>query len=125
MFDDKLTRLEMSHNIIINDASKHEEVEYNPNLAMMIGRVICDINANVQCRGMDFVQSFAQQYILPKGLKKLREKGEAGVWKELEQLHKRTCFTPVDVSEMTPSEKQKAMEALMFLTEKKDHTVKG
>jgi len=37
----------------------------------------------------------------------------------LDQLVKRVCFMPVSVAEMTPNEKRKAMEALMFLTEKR------
>jgi hypothetical protein len=35
------------------------------------------------------------------------------------------CFGPILVSELTASEKKKAQEALMFLTEKRDGTIKG
>ena len=45
--------------------------------------------------------------------------------KELDQLHKRMCFTPVDINDLTTSEKKKSMEAMMLLTEKKDKTVEG
>ena len=34
-------------------------------------------------------------------------------------------FQPVDINDLTTSEKKKAMEAMMLLTEKKDKTVKG
>jgi hypothetical protein len=44
---------------------------------------------------------------------------------ELKQLHERVCFTPINVSELTPSERKKAMMALMLLTEKRDGAVKG
>ena len=54
-----------------------------------------------------------------------KEKGHAAAMKELDQLHKRMCFTPVDINDLTTSEKKKAMEAMMLLTEKKDKTVKG
>ena len=40
-------------------------------------------------------------------------------------MHKRTCFQPVDISSLSPEEKRKAVKALMFLTEKRDDTVKG
>ena len=53
------------------------------------------------------------------------EKGHAGASKELDQLHRRTCFGPISVADLTPSERKKAMEALMFLTEKPDGTIKG
>jgi hypothetical protein len=45
--------------------------------------------------------------------------------KEADQLHRRNCFTPVDVATLTPEEKRKAAEALMLLSEKRDQTVKG
>jgi hypothetical protein len=58
-------------------------------------------------------------------MKKFGDKGAQAATKELDQLHQRNCFTPIDVSTMTPSEKKKAQQALMFLTEKQDRTVKG
>ena len=54
-----------------------------------------------------------------------KEKGHAAAMKELNQLHKRMCFTPVDINDLTASEKKKAIEAMMLLSEKKDKTVKN
>ena len=57
-----------------------------------------------------------------------KEKGDAAAMKELDQLQKRMCFKPVDINDLTTSEKKRAMEAMqamMLLTEKKDKTVKG
>ena len=68
---------------------------------------------------------FAQQYMLNKGLKVFGEKGKAASKKELKQLHDRLCFTPKSVAEMTPLETARAVEALMFLSEKRDGTIKG
>ena len=45
--------------------------------------------------------------------------------KEIGQLYNRTCFTPIDISTMTPEEKRKAVEALLFLCEKRDGSIKG
>ena len=42
------------------------------------------------------------------------EKGTKSNEKELRQLHDRTCFRPISKADMTPDEKMKAMEALMF-----------
>jgi len=67
----------------------------------------------------------AQQYALKKGLQKFGERGSEGAMKELEQLHRRTCFSPVDVSTMTQEERVKAMVAIMLLTEKRDGSIKG
>src|SRR4029078_8048442 len=100
---------------------KAEVEEYNPQLAMVIARCMADINAKVMVQGA----SYGQQYILQKGLKKFKERGSKAAIKELDQLHKQNCFTPVDVSSLTAPEKRKAQEALMFLTEKRDQSCKG
>lgn len=70
--------------------------------------------------------SFAQQYILQKEINVFgREKSSKAVSKELDQLPKQNCFAPMDVSTLTSSEKKKAQQAMMLLTEKKDGTIKG
>ena len=43
----------------------------------------------------------------------------------MEQLHKRTCFTPINIADLTPEEKKQVMDSLIFLVEKKGGTVKG
>jgi hypothetical protein len=93
---------------------------YDAQLAMVWARCMSDMNIKVMTREA----SYGQQYILQKGLKKFKERGSEAATKELDQLHKRNCFTPVDVSSLTAKEKRKAMEALMFLTEKRDQSVK-
>ena len=120
--DDDYHKLEMCHNLVAQESrNTDQDVEYNPQLAMVIARVMCDINAKTTAQGA----SFAQQYIFQKGLKKFGQRGKAAAGKELDQLHRRTCFTPIDISTLTPEEKRKAMEALMFLTEKRDKSIKG
>jgi hypothetical protein len=69
--------------------------------------------------------SHSQQYILQKGLKVFGNKGHEASKKEIDQLHRRTCFAPMKVQEMKPSERKKAQMALMFITEKRDKSVKG
>ena len=69
--------------------------------------------------------AFAQQYILEKGLKIFGKRGQEAAQKEMDQLYKRNCFTPVSVSEMTETERKKAQRALLFLTEKRDKYIKG
>ena len=43
----------------------------------------------------------------------------------MKQLHDRTCWEPIKVSTMTPTEKAKALESLIFLVEKKDGRIKA
>jgi hypothetical protein len=52
-------------------------------------------------------------------------RGKQAAIEELDQLHKRICFNPVDVSSMTRSGKNLAMQSLLFLTEKRDGRIKG
>jgi len=72
-----------------------------------------------------FGANFAQQYILKKGLEKFKEQGQQACSEELNQLHRRNCFTAVQIAELTQQEREKAMEALMFLMEKRDGRIKG
>ena len=90
-------------------------------MAAVIASIIVDINSRATADGA----SFAQQHILQKGLKIFGERGAQASKKEMTQLHERNCFTPIDPNELTPDEKKKAQQALMFLAEKRDGTIKG
>jgi hypothetical protein len=59
------------------------------------------------------------------GLKKFKEKGEAGVTKELTQMHDMNVFRPIEVESLTHDEKKKALSLLMFFKEKRDSSVKA
>ena len=64
-------------------------------------------------------------YSMNAGLKKFKEKGEAGVSKELKQLHDMEVFRPVEEGSLSKKEKDKAVALLMFLKEKRDHSGKA
>jgi hypothetical protein len=120
--EDKLRQLEYCHNLEAQVKPDEEMIlEYGSNKAMLITRFIQDKTMNVNKHGA----SFAQQYMLQKGLKVFGKKGHEASMKEIDQLHKRTCFAPLKVKEMKPSKRKKAQIALMFLTEKRDKSVKG
>ena len=114
-------QLEHCHNMQKAPLSQVIDEEYNLNKALVIARVILDIHNRVKEQGVNF----AQNYIYQKGVKLYGKKGKDAGFKELDQLHRRNCFTPIDIKELTPKEKAQAMEALMFLTEKKDGSIKG
>jgi hypothetical protein len=90
-----------------------QRIEYDDNIAVVAAKTVESIEHAVSQRGA----AFAQQYILQKGLKKFGEGGKQAASEELDQLHKRNCFNPVDVSKMT-NPKKRAMQSLLFLTEK-------
>jgi hypothetical protein len=114
--------LEYHHNLITqNEPDEDQSKEYSPSDAMLIARLMYDLNTRVVREGA----SFAQQYLLNKGLKIFGQKGRDASKKKMDQLHRRRCFTPKSIAEMTQIEQRKAQQALMFLGEKRDRTVKG
>ena len=117
-----IREIEYCHNLIAQvHPNPNEDVEYKNTHAMLIARCMDDINNRVTTRGA----SFAQQFLLHKGLKVFGEHSHEAATKEMDQLHRRNCFTPISVKDMTSTERRKAMGALMFLTEKRDKSVKG
>jgi hypothetical protein len=119
---DKLRQLEYCHNLVAQVKPDEEmNIEYGSNEAILIARFIQDITMNVNKHGA----SFAQQFMLQKGLNVFGNKGHEASMKEIDQLHKRTCFAPLKEKEMKHSERKKAQMALMFLTEKRDKSMKG
>ena len=64
--DTEARKLEQCHNIIVDDTKNIETFEYEEEMASVIGKLIADINGGVTRRGLEFVQVFAQQYLLDK-----------------------------------------------------------
>ena len=121
-FEDNMRELEYCHNLIAQvHPNPDMDMEYDTYEATVIARNMNDLNQKITIQGACFVQ----QYILKKGLEKFGEEGKKAAMKELDQLHKRNCFTPILVKHMTREERNKAMEALMFVAEKRDLTKKG
>ena len=118
--DEKWAALEQCHNIIVDEKTVETE-EYTPQEAVVLARNIVDINKQVTIHGACFVQ----QYTLQKGLKIFKKKGRNAAVKEVDQLHRRIAFTPISIAELTPEEKRKAQKALMFLSQKRDGSLKG
>jgi hypothetical protein len=119
---DEEGQLEYCHNLVVQTKpDPSQSKEYNPQDAMLMARLIYDLNNKVVREGA----SFAQQYLLNKGLKVFGQKGHDASMKEMDQLHCRSCFTPASIKKMTQAERRKAQVALMFLGEKQDGTIKG
>ena len=66
-----------------------------------------------------------QQYIYHKGLKVFGNKGRKALEKEMGQLDDRECFKPIQVDKLSNDERRKAQNAIAYLTEKRDGTIKG
>ena len=62
----------MCHNLITQGVpNPREDVDYNPQLAMVILRAMSNINNKTMSQG----ESFGQQYILQKGMKEFGDRG--------------------------------------------------
>ena len=64
-------------------------------------------------------------YSMGAGIKMFKERGEAGVTKELTQMHDMDVFCPVARDLLMKEERTKALSSLMFLKEKRDQSVKA
>jgi hypothetical protein len=116
--------LEVRHNLFIQSKSKKvKEDFYTEGQALLIAHLMIEMDH--KATNVGGAAHFAQQYILQKGLKKFGQKGSDAATKELKQLHDCVCFESISVADISQSEIQKSMEALMLLTEKRDGTIKG
>jgi hypothetical protein len=99
--------------------------EYSQDTAQVIATVMCHWN-NV-CRQFDetALAMFIQTYSLNKGIKKFGQKGKDAAIKEMKQLHNRTVFEGIKIKDMTPLERKRAMESLLFLVEMHDGKIKA
>jgi hypothetical protein len=88
--------------------------EYNINNAKVIAQTINKMN-----------MQFAQTYSLAIGIKAFGADGHPAAHEKMKQLHNRVVFIPLLVEELTQIEKRRAMESLIFLTEKKDGKIKA
>ena len=69
--------------------------------------------------------SFIETFSLKRGIAKFGEPGREAAKAEMKQLHERTAFTPLHPEEMTPAERRKTLESLIFLVQKRDGRIKA
>jgi hypothetical protein len=95
-------KLEEAYNIAWKPGSKKTS-EYGLNAAQVAAKFMVETHDQVIIAGA----SYAQQYLLKKGLQKFGMKGSDAITKELDQLHKRNCFALVDVSKLTVGKRRR------------------
>jgi hypothetical protein len=62
---------------------------------------------------------------LKKAIHNYRKKGYDAALQEMRQSKERRCFIPILQDELKATEKKRAMDLLIFLTEKKDGSIKA
>ena len=70
-------------------------------------------------------QQYVVTYSIKAGINKFGTQAKASAHKEMKQLHDRSCFWPVHTCSLNRSERQRAMDSLLFLTEKRDKTIRS
>ena len=89
--------------------------EYSSASAGVIGAYISGIKSKIEREGISFIQQFCMR----KRLKAFdRETGMKSMVKEIEHLHQRNSFKPINVCNMTDGEKARVQDAIMLLTQK-------
>jgi Reverse transcriptase (RNA-dependent DNA polymerase) len=58
-------------------------------------------------------------------VKKFGSRAEEVAMKDMEQMIERDCFEPIHQEELNETERRRAMESLIFLSEKKDKSIKA
>lgn len=108
-----IRKKEKEHNFIqVEGEAKEKTLDYAAYEAGVVG-------------GFLIKHCFSQMYIMQKGVKVFGARGVSAAKEELKQLHDRTCWRALAVKELTRQERERAMECLMFLTEKKTNDIKG
>jgi hypothetical protein len=111
-------------------ANKSQIEEYNQDTTNVIAYMMTHYNYTMA--GMNDIETFSfiqtyslNTYSLNQGLKRFGERGWKAAHKEVRQLHDRIVFEPIHIEDMTPLERKRATESLIFLAEKRDETIKA
>ena len=108
---DLLKKREEVHNIISNVEDIDDCLEYEGREARLIAEKIQKV--------------FVQQHLLPRAVKVFGPEARKAGKSEVKQLHDRTCFRAMAVAELTRREKERAMEGLLFISQKSTGEHKG
>ena len=119
---DRYTPVKYMH-LQIGTNNKNKE-EYSLNSAKIIGKIMNFHNEQNKSKTNNKI-NLLHTYNLRQGLRQFKKKGLEAIKKEMNQIHERDVFEPIHPHELTKEEKRKAMESLIFLTEKKDGRVKA
>lgn len=98
---------------------------YQEEDAKTLAIIMCQVQEKVNTPHGTKGHQFIQTYSLMKAVKKFGGKAKQAALDEMKQLHDRVVFEPISLSEMDPMEKKRALESLMFLTEKRDGRIKA
>lgn len=102
-----------------------DEIEYSVMEAQVMAFTMCQFNERVKVTRKQVAKQFLAIYSLKKAIHKYGKKGYDAALQEMRQLKERRCFIPISKDELKAMEKKRAMDSLIFLTEKKDGSIKA
>ena len=105
--------------------SNKQMMEYTSEEASVLATIMCQFEERMQVSRIQHGKQLVVTYSLKKGIKQFGEKGRKSALKEMKQLHDRECFKPIKKESMSKTERKRALESLIFLTEKRDGTIKA
>ena len=116
---------EQGYSQIIHPSSNNVLEDYTEEEAKVLATIICQFNERMNTSKIQQGNQFVVTYSLKKGINEFGIQGRNSVLKEMQQLHDRKCFKPIAIGSLTQTERKRALESLIFLTEKKDGTIKA
>ena len=112
-------------NPIMNIGDTRPQSYTNTNVAHQKMKTTMEYSSGQAIVMANIMISMVQTYSLKAGIRKFGQKGKEAALTEMEQLHKRSVFKPVDPLKLTPLQRKRALESLIFLTEKRDGRIKA
>jgi hypothetical protein len=101
------------------------EMEYDLQGAKMFVMLITYLQDKMVVKRQEVHSQHVITYSLKRGVNKFGSRAEAAAMKEMQQMIDRECFDPIHRNELNDVERRRAMESLIFLSEKKDGSIKA
>ena len=100
-------------------------LEYTIDEAKVLAMIMCQFNERMNTNIIEHGTQCVTTYSLKKGIEMFGNKGKEAALKEMKQMHDRNCFQPIKKETLNSTERKRALESLIFLTEKRDGTIKA
>jgi hypothetical protein len=108
-----------------NFQGKYDNMDYVCEDARAWALIISEFADRIRSSHIENGTQCVVTYSLSKAIKKFGKPAEDAALKEVKQLHDRECFIPISKEELNELERRRALESLIFLTEKRDGTIKA
>ena len=100
-------------------------VQYQDDEAKILAHIMVQFNERMEIQPKQVGHQFVTTYSLRQGIKQFKDKGTQAATAEMQQMLDRKCFQPINKEELSSEESKRALESLIFLTEKRDGRIKA